>query len=49
MKPKLKLSMLLLLLVLLSHVGAQAGGLTFSEVGTKATSLGGAFRGLADD
>lgn len=49
MKPKLKLSLLLFLLVLLSHVGAQAGGLTFSEVGTKATSLGGAFRGLADD
>lgn len=49
MKLKLKLSILLFFLILLSYVVVQAGGLTFSEVGTKAISLGGAFRGLADD
>jgi len=49
MKLKLKLSILLFLLTFLFHVVVQAGGLTFLEVGTKATSLGGAFRGLADD
>lgn len=49
MKLKLRLSILLFFLTFLSYVVVQAGGLTFSEVGTKATSLGGAFRGLADD
>jgi long-chain fatty acid transport protein len=49
MKLKLKLSMLLVFLILLPFVGVQAGGLTFSGVGTKAIGMGGAFRGLADD
>lgn len=49
MKLKLKLSILLLFLISASWVGVHAGGLNLTEVGTKATSLGGAFRGLADD
>lgn len=49
MKLKLKLSILLFFIINLSYSGVQAGGLTFYETGTKAASLGGAFRGLADD
>lgn len=49
MKLKPKLSILLFFLTSLSWIGVQAGGLNLYEVGTKAVSLGGAFRGLADD
>ncbi len=49
MKLKFKLSIFLFFLIVLSFTGVQAGGLTFYETGTKAASLGGAFRGLADD
>jgi len=49
MKLKLKLSILLFVLIWAFWVGAYAGGLSLSDMGTKAVSLGGAFRGLADD
>ena len=49
MKLKPKLSIILFILISALWVGAYAGGLSLSEVGTKAVSLGGAFRGVADD
>ncbi len=49
MRLKSKLSILLFFLISLLWIGVQAGGLNLNDVGAKATSLGGAFRGLADD